>query len=280
MPAQITAKIVMASAKRLMELRQVCLKSRRMAEIRVPAWPIPIHQTKLMIAKPQATGCVMAQMPTPLRKSQVTATSSIVEPAPAMPKNASQPSGVCGVSTMREIFSVTDLKVSPCPMTRNSPVAGSMPGSPFLISLVAIVTSTLFRCMFHRLLFEFRIQVQNFSEVAGPRTGVLVGDYLVHPLVLVQLRHLAGLVVEIAEGDDLRRAGLLASRDDFAIADRAILLVRFDLGCVNALHAVAALLHHAARTHRNVGVAHELQALGLVIGVEQEIETPHLVRAV
>ena len=115
MPAQTTAKIVIASAKRLMELRQVCLKSSRMAEISVPAWPIPIHQTKLMMAKPQATGCVMAQMPTPLRKSQVTATSSTVAPAPAMPKMASQPSGVCGVSTMREIFSVTDLKVSPWP---------------------------------------------------------------------------------------------------------------------------------------------------------------------
>ena len=57
MPAQHTAKMVMASAKRLMELRQPCLKSSRMAEISVPAWPMPIHQTKLMIANPQATGC-------------------------------------------------------------------------------------------------------------------------------------------------------------------------------------------------------------------------------
>src|SRR5258707_6994355 len=48
MPAQTTAKIVIASAKRLMELRQPCLKRRRMAEISVPAWPIPIHQTKLI----------------------------------------------------------------------------------------------------------------------------------------------------------------------------------------------------------------------------------------
>ena len=36
----------------------------------------------------------MAQMPTPFRNSQVTATSSIVAPAPAMPKSANQPSGV------------------------------------------------------------------------------------------------------------------------------------------------------------------------------------------
>jgi hypothetical protein len=44
---------------------------------------------------------------------------------------------------MREIFSVTDLKVWPGPMTRYSPVAGSMPGSLVFSSLVAIVASTL-----------------------------------------------------------------------------------------------------------------------------------------
>ena len=76
MPAQTTAKIVIASAKRLIELRQVCLNSSRMAEISVPAWPIPIHHTKLMMAKPQATGMVTPQMPTPFRNSQVSAISS------------------------------------------------------------------------------------------------------------------------------------------------------------------------------------------------------------
>src|SRR5215472_297047 len=280
MPAQTTAKIVMASAKRLMELRQVCLKSSRMAEISVPAWPIPIHQTKLIIAKPQATGWVTAQMPVPLRNSHVTATSSTVAPPPAMPKNARNPSGVCGVSTMREIFSVIDLKVSPCPMTRNSPVLGSMPGSEGLTSLVAIVMSTLCRRMFHRLLFEFRIRIQNFGEVAGARTRVLVGDDLVHALVFVQFRHLARLVVEVAEGDHLRRARLLAGCNDLAIANRAGLLVGFNLRRVDALHEVAALLHDAARSNGDVRIAHRLQALGLEIGVEQEVEAPHLVWAV
>src|SRR5579863_7969670 len=247
MPAQTTAKMVMASAKRLMELRQVCLKSRRMAEMRVPAWPIPIHQTKLMMANPQATGWVMAQMPTPLRKSQVTATSSTVAPAPAMPKKASQPSGVCGVSTMLDIFSVTDLKVSPRPTTRNSPVFGSMPGSPRLISLVAIVTSTLFRCVFSRILFEFRIKIQNFREVAGAGTRVLVCNNLIHALVFVELRNLAGLVVQVAEDNCRCGTGLLTGGNNVAVADPAVLLVGRNLGFVDALHAVAALLHDAAR---------------------------------
>ncbi len=121
----------MASAKRLMELRQLCLKSSRIAEISVPAWPMPIHHTKLIIAKPQATGWVMPQMPVPTRKSQVTATISIVASAPPTPKTANQPSGVVGVSTIRVIFSVTERKLCPGAMTRYSPVAGSIFGLSF-----------------------------------------------------------------------------------------------------------------------------------------------------
>ena len=36
-----------------------------MAEISVPAWPMPIHHTKLVMAKPQPTGTLLPQMPTP-----------------------------------------------------------------------------------------------------------------------------------------------------------------------------------------------------------------------
>src|ERR1035437_4819379 len=109
-----------------MELRQLCLNSSRIAEISVPAWPMPIHHTKLIIAKPQATGCVMPQMPVPTRNSQVSATSSNVASAPPTPKTANHPSGVVGVSTMRVIFSVTDKKVCPGAITRYSPVSGSI----------------------------------------------------------------------------------------------------------------------------------------------------------
>ena len=67
-PAQATANSVMASAKRLMELRQLWRSNKRMAEMRVPAWPMPIHQTKLTMANPQPMGMVTPQMPMPLRK--------------------------------------------------------------------------------------------------------------------------------------------------------------------------------------------------------------------
>ena len=34
----------------------------------MPAWPMPIHQTKLTMANPQATGMLMPQMPTPVHE--------------------------------------------------------------------------------------------------------------------------------------------------------------------------------------------------------------------
>src|SRR5580692_6785177 len=222
MPAQTTAKIVMASAKRLMELRHCCLNSRRIAEISVPAWPMPIHQTKLMMAKPQATGCVMAQMPTPLRNSHTTATRRTVATPPAMPNSPSQPSGV---STIRTILSVTVLKVSPSATTRNSPVAGSMAGSFVLTSLVAMATSTLGRRVLHRLCFKFGVEIQNSCDVTGARARILIGQHLVGALVGVQLGDLALRIVHIAERNRRSRAGLLAGGDHFAVADGAVFLV-------------------------------------------------------
>ena len=73
-PAQATANSVIASAKRLIDVRHFWFNKNKIAEISVPAWPIPIHQTKLTIAKPQPTGMLIAQMPTPLMISQATAT--------------------------------------------------------------------------------------------------------------------------------------------------------------------------------------------------------------
>jgi hypothetical protein len=48
-PAVATAKMVIASAERLIEVRQFWRNRKRMAEIRVPAWPMPIQNTKLVM---------------------------------------------------------------------------------------------------------------------------------------------------------------------------------------------------------------------------------------
>ncbi len=73
MAAHMTAKIVIASAKRLIDMRHRCRNSSRIAEISVPAWPMPIHQTKLMMSKPQPTGMFTPQIPVPLSNSHVMA---------------------------------------------------------------------------------------------------------------------------------------------------------------------------------------------------------------
>lgn len=48
--AQRTAKIVIPSAARAIEVRQRCRKRRRIAEMRVPACPIPTQKTKLVMS--------------------------------------------------------------------------------------------------------------------------------------------------------------------------------------------------------------------------------------
>ena len=88
-----------------------------MAEIRVPAWPIPIHQTKLTMAKPHPIGMVTPQMPMPLRNRYPMANSIIMVSMKQMPKPMNQPFDAGRVSTMALIFSVTVPKVWPGSMT-------------------------------------------------------------------------------------------------------------------------------------------------------------------
>src|SRR4029077_706526 len=64
--AQITAKSVIASAERLIDVRHFCRSKNRIAEIRVPACPIPIHKTKLVMSQAQPTGIWSPQVPTPV----------------------------------------------------------------------------------------------------------------------------------------------------------------------------------------------------------------------
>ena len=108
--AHTTAKSVIASANRLIEVRHCCRNSSRMAEISVPAWPMPIHQTKLMMSKAQPTGTLLPQMPMPFISSlpMVTFRSIRSENAIAKPKN--QP-WVSLVRRRAPIVSVTESNV-------------------------------------------------------------------------------------------------------------------------------------------------------------------------
>ncbi len=64
--AQMTAKIVIASAERFTAVRHFCLSRHRMAEISVPAWPIPIQKTKLVMSHAQSTWLLRPQVPMPV----------------------------------------------------------------------------------------------------------------------------------------------------------------------------------------------------------------------
>src|SRR4051812_31184071 len=109
----MTANNVIASAKRLIEFRHDCFSSNRMAEISVPAWPIPIHQTKLTIAKPQPTGMLMPQMPTPLNNRYAAASPNTPARPPDSASNASHPSETSRFSTIELILSVIVPNVCP-----------------------------------------------------------------------------------------------------------------------------------------------------------------------
>ena len=78
-----------------------------MAEISVPACPMPIHQTKLMMSKPQPTGTFGPQSPMPLKRRPATVKSSSIRSEKPIAKPTNQPTGVRRWRTMLLILSVT-----------------------------------------------------------------------------------------------------------------------------------------------------------------------------
>src|SRR5689334_11732670 len=108
MAAQITAKRVIASAARLIDVRHFCRVRKRIAEIRVPAWPIPIQKTKLVMSQAQPTVLFSPHTPTPFEiwyPMQNNPTSAMAEHG----RKASHHQMGVGASTMTDTFSVIQL---------------------------------------------------------------------------------------------------------------------------------------------------------------------------
>ena len=91
----MTAKMVIASAERLIEVRHFWRKRKRIAEMSVPACPIPTQNTKFVMSQAQPTGTLRPQMPIPSQKSQATATPRRLSSAREGMKKSHQPIGVC-----------------------------------------------------------------------------------------------------------------------------------------------------------------------------------------
>ena len=105
----MTAKMVIASAARLIEVRHFCRKRKRIAEMSVPAWPMPTQKTKFVMSHAQPTGTLSPQMPIPSQKSHETATPRRPRSAREGMKKSHQPIGV-GRSTGSATTSVMEWK--------------------------------------------------------------------------------------------------------------------------------------------------------------------------
>src|SRR5436190_12035590 len=92
--AQITAKRVIASAERLIEVRHFCRKRNRIAEMSVPACPIPIQKTKFVMSQAQPTGRLLPHTPIPVSTRYVSIPRSIIMMALVMLSRIQYFSGV------------------------------------------------------------------------------------------------------------------------------------------------------------------------------------------
>ena len=92
--AHMTAKIVIASAARLIDVRHFWRNRKRIAEISVPAWPMPTQNTKLVMSQAQPTGTLRPQTPMPSQNSHDTATPSRLRSPSEGRKTIHQPIGV------------------------------------------------------------------------------------------------------------------------------------------------------------------------------------------
>ena len=67
----MTANSVIASAERLIDVRHFCRNKYKMAEMSVPAWPIPIQKTKLVMSQAQPMGRLLPHTPMPVQTRKV-----------------------------------------------------------------------------------------------------------------------------------------------------------------------------------------------------------------
>src|SRR6476620_3355686 len=92
--AHMTAKMVIASAERLIDVRHFWRNRKRIAEISVPACPIPTQNTKFVMSHAHPTGMFRPQTPIPSQNSHEMAAPSRPRSARDGRKTSHQPIGV------------------------------------------------------------------------------------------------------------------------------------------------------------------------------------------
>ena len=127
---------------------------------------------------------------------------------------------------------------------------------------------------------QCRVRVAHRRQIGRARPRVEVLEHRVVAWARLQLRHAAVRIVDVAEDDRVGRAHRLARRHDLAVANLATFALGLDARGVDALHAVGALLHHAAAADGDVGIALQLELRRVPVLEQQEVEAAHLPRAV
>src|SRR5689334_2201714 len=124
-----------------------------------------------------------------------------------MPAPINQKRGVCFVSTMLEILSVTVAKVCPGPITAVGEIVSS-----------SVLTSSCGYFDIRLRPLQFGIQILHCAEVSRARLRVEFGQHFIVALLRLELADAAVRVIHIAEDNGLRRARLRASRLHLAVA--------------------------------------------------------------
>src|ERR1051325_3456992 len=89
---------------------------------------------------------------------------------------------------------------------------------------------------------EVRIRISQTRQIGGSRTRIEIDQQSVIPGFGFQLAHTTVRVVHIAEHDGVGGADGFACRDDLAVPQRPVLFFSLNLGRVDPLDAVGALL--------------------------------------
>ena len=233
-----------------------------------PAWPIPIHQTKLTIANPHITGLVDAPDPDAPEEQVGDRDRQQHQQAEGRARTRRTSRQLKGrVRTIALILSVTEPNVCPAPSTG----AGWSSAAPGPRRSDAIV----------RLRLELGVRVPQLGQVGRPRPGVQLGEHAVVPRVGLQLRDLARRCRSCrrrrspASGrppgrrSRPRRRGSAGPRSPPCTAPALIRWTQYVHFSITP-----------ARPHRHVGVVQQRQARRRLVGVLEEVEVPDLVRAV
>src|SRR5215813_5997391 len=242
-PAVSTAKMVMASAARKIDVRQRARNRYRMAEIRVPAWPIPIQNTKVVMYIAHIWGTRLPAMPMPhqtwpaqaKKKPDRRRATTHIQAKYRLP----------GGSSVRRTSRLTSAKV----------------GDGLWPSLIGS-----------------RVLPDDLPQIRDGRPRADLFEDVISPRRTGELGRVAPLVLQVAERDRLGRARLLAGRDDVAVPHGALLVARAVLAGDDALDAHRALLHHAELADRHVGIQLDLERCREL--VLEPVEAPHVIRAV